>query len=336
MAGNLYRRGRTWWGRIQVGGREHRKSLRTASRQEALKRLDGWRREISHFAFHGENRHSWQEAVVKWAAEIAPGSVKPKTLQRYLVSLGQLDPYLKPLYLDEITNKTISGIVSGRKRAGATNATVRRDLTAASRVLAATVAWGWRDDNPARNWDRSIIRERRDPIRLPTPEEIEEAIVKVPAMMGRMMRLAMLTGMREDEIVTLEHNQVRAGVVDLTRTKTSRPRAVPLTPEAAGTIAGTPRHIKTRLVFWHDDGEPFRNFATNFGAQKRAHGIRFRFHDLRHFYAVWYLRAGNSIYDLQQNLGHTSIKTTEMYLDYLTADEQQTVKRVPAQMSAQV
>jgi integrase len=336
MAGNLYRRGKIWWGRIQVSGREHRKSLCTTVRAEAVKRLDAWRKEVSHFAFYGENRHSWKEAVVRWAAEIAPGSVNPGTAKRYIVSLGQLGPHLENLYQDEITLRRVSDIVSARKRTGAKNATIRRDLTAMSQVLGACVAWGWRDDNPAKNWDRSIIKEKRDPIRLPTPDEIDEAVAVVTPMMGRMMRLAQTTGMRENEIVTLEHPQVRPGVIDLSRTKTNRPRAVPLNDTAIRTIAGTPRHIKTRLVFWHDDGEPYRNFSTNYGAQKRAHGIKFRFHDLRHFYAVWYLRDGGNIYDLQQVLGHTSIKTTEMYLDYLTPEERVSAKGSPAQMSAQV
>jgi integrase/recombinase XerD len=62
---------------------------------------------------------------------------------------------------------------------------------------------------------------------------------------------------------------------------------------------------------------------------------RFRFHDLRHWYAVDYLRQGGSIYHLQGILGHRSIKTTEIYLDFLTPEEQEAVKR-PAQNPAQV
>jgi hypothetical protein len=36
---------------------------------------------------------------------------------------------------------------------------------------------------------------------------------------------------------------------------------------------------------------------------------------------VQWLKDGGSIYDLQARLGHTSIKTTEIYLKYLTPDE---------------
>jgi len=46
-----------------------------------------------------------------------------------------------------------------------------------------------------------------------------------------------------------------------------------------------------------------------------------RCHHLRHRFAVEYLRAGGNIYQLQKILGHSSIKTTEIYLNYLTPDE---------------
>jgi integrase/recombinase XerD len=51
----------------------------------------------------------------------------------------------------------------------------------------------------------------------------------------------------------------------------------------------------------------------------------FRFHDMRHRHAVDWLKAGRSIYDLQQRLGHTSIRTTEIYLTFLTPEEKRAV-----------
>jgi integrase len=47
----------------------------------------------------------------------------------------------------------------------------------------------------------------------------------------------------------------------------------------------------------------------------------FRFHDLRHWHAVQWLKQGRSIYDLKERLGHTSVKTTEPYLEFLTPEE---------------
>ena len=81
-------------------------------------------------------------------------------------------------------------------------------------------------------------------------------------------------------------------------------QAYPITPIRA-TSSGTA------------EGLPYRNFASNYAQQKMDHKFTFRFHDLRHKFAVDYLRRGGNIYDLQRILGHSSIKTTELYLDHL-------------------
>jgi integrase/recombinase XerD len=58
--------------------------------------------------------------------------------------------------------------------------------------------------------------------------------------------------------------------------------------------------------------------------EKQAQDFRlFRFHDLRHLHAVNWVKSGRSIYVLQQRLGHTSVKTTEIYLQFLTPEEKQ-------------
>jgi integrase/recombinase XerD len=292
--------------------------------------------EVEHFRYHGEERHSWQDAVKGWA-ENASDHLGTSTIQRYLVSLGQCRTILDDMHVDEITKKTM-GQIAGR--AGITNATRRRDLTAVSSVIEWTVAKGWRDDNPARERSRSSIKERRDPIALPEPEHIAMVVANAPGNFAKMILTAQFTGMREEEIASLERPQtnLKRRAIDLTKTKTRRPRSVPLDDRAVGTIAGTVPHIKSRYVFWHGKGERYANVSSRFAAIVRrvaAKAIkdgkdfrRFKFHDLRHWYAVDYLRRGGSIYDCQQILGHESIKTTEVYLRYLTPAEQQIAKRI--------
>src|SRR5690606_26282719 len=63
---------------------------------------------------------------------------------------------------------------------------------------------------------------------------------------------------------------------------------------------------------------------------------RFRLHDLRHIYAINYLREGGNLYALQKQLGHGSIRQTEEYLQFLTPEEQEKVKAGSAQNPAQV
>jgi len=283
--------------------------------------------------FDGEARHSWKAAQGRWMEEQAP-HLKPATANRYQVSLRRASPWLETKYIDEIDRKLIAGFVSGRKKQKASNATIRRDLTALSSVLSACVGWGWLETNPAKTYERSMLRERREPITMPLEADIDVVVSRCPPGMGRMTRWAQQTGMRQEECAALERPQVdtERRVAMLTKTKTSRPRAVPLDDRALGTYLGTPQHITGKYVFWHDKGARYLNIASRFRAivakalEDGAISRAFRFHDLRHWFAVDYLKRGGNIYALQQILGHSSIRTTELYLAYLTPDEAEQAK----------
>lgn len=335
MPKGLYIRNGIFWARFKVKGHEYRESLRTRSEATAVKRLAALRKEIEDRVYYGAaDPISWQSAVVSWN-ERGPRAMnlKPRTFDRYLTSLSQLRPWLDDKQVQRIDVKLLKTIVTDRQRLGVTNATIRRDMTAVSSVLAHCADMHWIEDNPARMIDRSRFKEARTRVILPRSEYLDAVFADASRFMD-MARLALETGMREDEIASLEHDRVDRGRMSLTieNTKGNRVREVPLTRAALEIIDQQPRHIRYRFVFWSGDGERFRNIASRFyakvsrAAQKAAREKRefqrFRFHDLRHLYAVNYLRnRRGSLYDLQQILGHSSIVTTERYLDHLTTDE---------------
>jgi site-specific recombinase XerD len=196
---NLYKRGNVFWGRIKVNGKDHRRSLRTTSRTEARKRLADFKKEMEHVAYYGE---------AHYAQDLMPQAVKEGTAKRYLVSLRMVEPHLANLFIDEIGRKQIGALVRNRLREGASNATVRRDLTAVSRVLSGAVSLGWVDTNPAKDWDRDVIPENRDPIARVTDENVDTFIAKAPDGFGRVVRFLLQTGMRQMEAVNLRHSQL--------------------------------------------------------------------------------------------------------------------------------
>ena len=116
MPKNLYRRGVIWWGRVQVARTEHRRSLRTRDRAEAIKRLKAWRTDLERAAHFGIVRYSWREAVTRYVQEILQNAVKATTAARYLTSLRMVDPILGDLYLDQVDRRTI---VEGCRAQGA-------------------------------------------------------------------------------------------------------------------------------------------------------------------------------------------------------------------------
>jgi integrase/recombinase XerD len=337
---SLYLRGETWWGRCKIAGHEYRSTLRTGDRREAARRYKAWRTKLERQAVGEPDAPTFKQAAVKWALEVLPKAVKPAVAARYLVSIRQLEPVFGDLRMDEITAPKIGEYISRRSQV-ATNATIRRDLTALSRMLAACVSWGWRQDNPARWYDRSIIRERRDPIEAPRARDVETLLEVCPPGMAAILRLLEQTGMREAEAVTLEAWQVNwvARTITLSRTKTNRPRTLKFkTPggDAGPILDGIA--IKGGALFPSSTGDGYSvgSFSSGVGRimrevieRERLAGRpfqRFRVHDLRHGFAIRALREGMNIYELSRHLGHTSVKTTEIYLDHLTGDEAQAAR----------
>jgi integrase len=341
VSDNLYKRGGIWWGRVQVARSEHRRSLRTRDRVEARRRLDRWKSEITASVHFGETRLSWPAAVLRYASEVMPGSVKPNTAKRYLVSFRQIDAHLAPHYVDQISRKVLSEFIGGRRQEAVTNSTINRDLTAISAVLGACVEWGILERNVVLDIERRrVTKERREPITPPTDEDLLRVVRRAPGEFSTMIRFLAMTGCRQEEAAALEWGQVdlRAGEIMLTKTKTSRPRRIRIDAETVALLAAAPRTLATKHVFWHGDGQRYANVSSRFrvmvksaqaSAQSEGQDFRpFRCHDLRHRYAIRALESGRDIYELSRHLGHASVKTTEIYLAYINTES--------ARLSAQV
>lgn len=339
---NLYKRGETWWARFKVSGREYRHSLRTTVRSEAERRLKALKRDVENEARFGIiPPQTWQSVVLSWNTH-AVGDLSPKTLKRYLTSLKQVRPWLDGLEIRRIDIGKLREVVKGRRLQGATTATIKRDLTAISSVIDHAIDEGWVEENPTLTIRHKRMREKRDPIVLPDEEEIALVKAAAPARFADAMDFARETGMREDEIFGLTWKQLSGGDITIYG-KRNRLRVIPLTRRAGKIAERQAQYIGSPYVFWHGEGRRWSSPASRFGdirrrvARKAAHGFRgFRFHDLRHLYAVEYLKAGRgSLYDLQRLLGHASVKTTEIYLAFLTPEQAKAAMHGVAQKRAQ-
>jgi integrase/recombinase XerD len=334
---NLYQRAGVYWLRAEVRGREYRESLRTRDLKSARRLRDARLKAIIGAVWHGERRRPWLEAVTEWLGH-ATGQLGASTLARYSVSLELCRSHLAQFDIDQIDGKAIVGLIQARRQTGVTPATVRRDLTAVSRVLEYAEAMEWREGNPTLS-KRKILKERRDPIELPVEASIDAMIAGSSERFAALIVAARHTGCRQNELVTLEPRQfnAKAGTLDVIG-KGNKRRTITLSPAAKAHLAK--QAMDGKLIFCKEDGEAFAQAASDFThfrreVVKREPGFkRFRFHDLRHLFAVEALRGGMSIYALSKHLGHTSVKTTEIYLNFLTSEEADSA-RESAQKPAQ-
>lgn len=349
------------WARLEIEGKPVRWSLRlrhplrAGDVETARGRIEARRAELNAAVHYGESRKRYVEVQLAWAAHIAR-EVGASTLLRYEVSLRQLKPWLD-CFIDEInTRAKMREIVDGRRAASPdlTNATIRRDLTALSSVIAFAIAEEQlQADFNAAQVALERLTERRDPIVLPEHEHIARVIAEAPPKLAPLIEAALKTGCRQAELVTAERSRIDHDRRQLTvKGKGNKLRVIDLvTPagDAYAVLRAAPARLGCRWLFWHHEGEPYKAASKHFhelcarvmakavkreGESAAARGSKpgdadfrvFRFHDLRHRFAVDYLKAGGSIYDLQQHLGHTSVQTTEIYLKYLTPEEERHAK----------
>lgn len=349
------------WARLELEGRPIRWSLRlrhplrAGDVETARGRIEARRAELIASTHYGESRKHYVEVQLAWAAHIAR-EVSPSTAKRYEVSLRQVKPWLD-CYIDQVnTRAKMREIVDGRRAASPdlTNATVRRDLTALSSVIDYAIAEGDLEaDHNAAIAKLRQISERRDPIVLPDHRHIARVIAEAAPSMAPIIAAALKTGCRQNELVTAERAKLDHERRQLTvRGKGNKTRTIDLvTPagDAYAILRAAPARLGCRWLFWHHDGEPYRAISKHFhelvesvmakavaeeAERARAAGVKpgepdfrpFRFHDLRHVFAVDYLKRSGSIYDLQQHLGHSSVQTTEIYLAFLTPEEERRAK----------
>lgn len=327
---NLILRGQVYWLRATVKGKLIQESLRTSNVEVAREERDKRLAEIANWQWCDNRVVTFEIATAEWVKHESD-TISAQSARRYACSLETASAFFGEVNIASIDGKLIADFIKYRKQKGVTAATIRRDLTAISRVLEYAIEEEWRDDNPTLA-KRRRLKERRDPIVLPVAEYIEAVISASSPRFGALIRAAWLTGCRQNELVTATWRNFNLDKRTLTIIgKGNRLRVIALSAQAVELISAQPRDFGHDLIFCRPDGSSFKQAASDFThvrrsvmVQRAREGqtfVRFRFHDLRHLYAVEALRSGTSIYDLQKHLGHSSIKVTEMYLAHLTPEE---------------
>lgn len=334
----IYWRNGIAYGRVYYQGGEYRKSLNTRDPEAARRAYKLWRD-----TFTPEGRLTFTDAVKHWEdLNRRETMVKPSTMKRYRLAMRTLSAEFADTRLADIDTKAIGRwvkmrkkgevVLDGKRLRPATNATIRRDLTALATAFRACIAVGAYHENPVLAWDRAVIPERRQPFYVPTVAQIELMASAAPRGLAALIRFAAYIGCRQAEAAELHWRNVRLerGEVRFMHTKAGRARVVALRSpggDAGGAVRAVPQHLSTPWVFWHTLGVPYKNVSQSWrelyqqvaeGEAKAGRALPyFNFHKLRHAFAIRWLESGGDIYDLSRHLGHTSVKTTEIYLDYI-------------------
>jgi integrase len=272
-------------------------------------------------------RLSVADALDRYQREVSP-TKKASTQDREKGRFDTLRAFFGAYSLAAVTPELVARFRDARLEEGLASNTVRLDLALLGHLYVTAIReWGvGLTYNPVqliRKPSPGAARDRR----LTTDEEsrLRQAVAEHSNPMLRwIVTIAIETGMRLSEIVTLTRDQVdvRRRVVRLSETKNGSPRTVPLTVAAAeamrAALANPIRPIDTDLVFFGEPGRDGRRRPYVFNRTwqrivKQLGIIDFRFHDLRHEAVSRFVEAGLSDQEVAAISGHKSMQMLKRY-----------------------
>jgi len=197
-------------------------------------------------------------------------------------------------------------------------ATANRLLAILRRVCNLAERWGWTDAPIGRRIEM-VPGERPREVYV-TPEHVRALADAADPLTHDVILLAALTGLRRSELLRLTPADIRgdALIVD-SRSKSARPRVVPMPAEAAAiALARVPIALTASQVTWR------------FCLARQAAGLaHLRFHDMRHAYGTWLAEAGTDGPTIRDVMGHSSLTVTSRYLQSASESARLAVDRLP-------
>ena len=324
----IYRRGKTYWVRAQRQNREYRRSLKTTDRTIADRRARAWLGELDAVAWGEKPRRSYAEAEEKFIREHLT-AIKPRAAQRYGVSLKHLFEHFGDRTLEQITSATLSDFETKRRQQGVSPSTIRRDLACLSSLLTSCVDWEWIDSNivPAylRRRSKRGLKEGAPRTRyLPEAEEVL-LLNAATAEVRKAIILAIDTGLRREELFSLRCTQVdldRGIIRTTTKTKSGRPRSVPL-PERSRSVLPAVPGVDDYVLINPETKKRYVQMNKGLkGAVRRAGIAPLQWHDLRRTAGCrWLQRDGKSMEEVSILLGHSSVQVTEQRYAFLESEK---------------
>src|ERR1017187_8558330 len=175
------------------------------------------------------------------------------------------------------------------------------------------------DDQRDRYLSEEELRRLKQALDEKTYRKGTKTINKTFYRLRLIVLVAVTTGMRASEIFGLKWSDVMysEGLLAVrAKLKGGKMRYVPMLPELAGELRRFPAGIGEDRIFPPEPGATSgrQRVEGSFDDLLERAGIEdFRFHDLRHTFASWFMMNGGDLYALAKILGHSNIKMTERY-----------------------
>ncbi len=328
-------RGNAWyitW--IDAGGRRHKRRARRQSFKGARRELERERAKAEEARETGFVPMTFKEAAKEFI-DRQKSLLSPK---EYARQSSILDKHLKPFFagkLADITRRRVEEYISrrsaphprGRK---CSPATVRKEAGVLKHLLNWALESGMIAANPAARVMMPKAPAGR--LRYLEPTEMKSLLAHCPPWIRPIVLLAVSTGMRRGEILSLRWKDIDLphSQINLPKTKNGKGRTVYLNKMATAVIRFVALGTETRSEepLFALEATPEDVSMTFMRACRTAEIYDFCFHDLRHSFATLLRRSGVQLDEIARQLGHSDLRMTQRYA-HLGADQgREAVKRL--------
>jgi integrase len=336
MAKGIYKRGKVYW--IAYAGLDG-KCIRESSRSDKYRKAEDLLIERRKSIREGKmpevkriSNHSFNDLVtdyLKW-------SERQRAFKQKELIINQLKERFGPLPLRRFNTQLVETYQSERLKAGKKKvkseaiiankpATVNRHIATLKHMFTKAVEWDMVEEETLKRIRRvKMLEENNRRLRYLSKEECQSLITVCDAHLKPIVIMALNTGMRKGEILSLKWDNVDLthGFILLDKTKNGERREIPINGTLKASLEklykGTtekPRRIDVPYVFYAEKtGNRFVRIQRSFNTACRNAKIRdFRFHDLRHTFASQLVMAGIDLTTVKELLGHKDLTMTLRY-----------------------
>jgi integrase len=252
--------------------------------------------------------------------QYAKTNKSPASHSRNDIVLRNFRAFVKVERLRGITPAIVESYKAHRLEGGTKASTINTELNTIKAMLNRAVVLGYLLKNPCKEVKK--LKHPRKQVRFFTKEEIHKLLEAGNGRMGPIIETFLYTGLRRDELahltwadVDLQRRIVAIQAKDGWHPKDYEFRHIPMAPRLYELLKSLPRS-DSGWIFSTREGGPHSGhiLSRDFRKLLKLCGIKgASLHTLRHTFASHLAMKGTDIYTVQKLLGHSSIKTTEIY-----------------------
>lgn len=234
----------------------------------------------------------------------------PTTAYRDKYALQKFREFIGNVPLSIVTAKKIEDYIVYLKSRGRKTTSINIELRHLKSAFSKAKEWGYLKENPVSKI--KLLREEKAPPVFITPEEMKkifEYLREKDIIFYRLVYFTLETGARRIEVLKARWEDIDwERQVIVLQGKGNKKRIVPLSSRLKEILEPLRKEKGKIFPYEHHD-----SISHKWQKAMNALGLKYRFHDIRHTTASWLVMNGVSLKVVQELLGHSDIRTTQIY-----------------------